>query len=140
MKKSVRRLATAGAASSLVLAGMAVLAPTAEAASYGGQCGAGYQVRRSINIVAGSGATVFLTYSAATGKNCVVTVVNSPSGPDHVWAWVSRADGSGHSEDGEGKLYTYYAGPVYVSAPGQCVNYGGGYQGILNSEYGVACG
>ncbi|CAM5346136.1 hypothetical protein SCALM49S_01532 [Streptomyces californicus] len=85
---------TATACAAMALAPAAVAAePTAQradsakkaaAAQYNGACGSGYSVVNSAQI--GTKGTVFLTYSSATGKNCVVTVRTKPGKAVHMTA------------------------------------------------------
>ncbi|GAA2871690.1 serine/threonine protein kinase [Nonomuraea rubra] len=61
-------------------------------------------------------------YSSSTGKNCALTYGDGPYANTTSWKGVvlSRGDGSGRVSDAGD--YKYYAGPVYVSAPGQCID------------------
>ncbi|WNV84395.1 spore-associated protein A [Umezawaea sp. Da 62-37] len=118
-----------------LLLGTALLAPgVASAATYNGMCGSGYSVVNSRAVV---GGTVFLTYNASTGYNCVVTVRNSPGAKLPMGARVSRSSDPGWVYDNGD--YTTYAGPVYRSAPGECVDWGGGINGSDIDVYGTNC-
>ncbi len=69
--------------------------------------------------------TLEVYYSSSTGKNCALTYGYGPYDGTTSWkrVTISRADGSGeHTNAGH---YQYYAGPVYVSAPGQCIDVAG---------------
>jgi hypothetical protein len=113
-----------------ITAGVAVYLPaTASAASYGGQCGTGYNVIDHKDI--GDVATIFLTYNNSDGNDCVVTVRNHPGAAIDMLADVSKAYADGSTSDytkDEGN-YTTYAGPVKVHAPGICIKWGGGAAG-----------
>ncbi|MFJ1706897.1 spore-associated protein A [Kitasatospora sp. NPDC088346] len=116
IKQTVGRLGVAVIAA----VGSAVAVPSAaQAASYNGVCGSGYNVIDSIEL---AGGTAFLTYNSSTGKNCAVTVRNIPGGPVYVIANIRVAvEGSPWQKDGD--YYSTYAGPVYVYAPGQCIDW-----------------
>lgn len=111
-------------------------APAAEsAAAYGGQCGAGYAVVNSARI--GTLGTVFLTYSSATGDNCVVTVRARPGTAVHMRAALGYERNSDAVVD-DGK-YTTYAGPVYLYAPGRCVTWRGEIAGQVAGKDDTNC-
>jgi serine/threonine protein kinase len=60
-------------------------------------------------------------------------IVLAPDGP-RVWAQIERKDGTKAADRG---AYAYYAGPVFVSAKGQCVRYTGGTgQGSAGGPWG----
>ncbi|MEW2546901.1 spore-associated protein A [Streptomyces sp. NPDC047002] len=107
----------------------------APATAYNNACGTGYGVVNSAPI--GSAGTVYLTYSATTKKNCVVTVRANPGSAVHMTA--SLGLGS-HTRDvvDEGN-YTTYAGPVYLSAPGQCVSWRGEIAGTVAGKNQTNC-
>jgi hypothetical protein len=109
-------------------------ASAAAAASYNGVCGSSYSVIDSHSL---SGATIFLTYSASTGNNCVVTVRNTPGSAAPMGAEVSLAGAPWNGDYGN---YTTYAGPVYVHAPNACIDWGGYYNSSSWDAYGVHCG
>lgn len=73
-------------------------------------------------------ATIVLTYNAATGRNCVVTLKERRIGkPDYVYAEVrTRPAAPGNSDGDSGSNLRYFAGPTYVYAPGKKVRWGGG--------------
>jgi predicted Ser/Thr protein kinase len=82
--------------------------------------GGGYYVQRSSSF---AGGEVFQLYNDS-GYNCVVTVKTTGVGQKSgVWAEVTRKDGTKAADRGS---YTYYAGPVFLYAKGQCVKYAGG--------------
>ncbi|QKG22449.1 serine/threonine protein kinase [Actinomadura verrucosospora] len=83
-------------------------------------CGSGYNVQRS---VAGSGGVAYLLYSNSTKKNCAVTMKTKNVGKaSAVSVWLQA---KGRSRTGDSGSFAWYAGPVYVSAPGVCVRFGG---------------
>ncbi|MFX0579529.1 spore-associated protein A [Nocardia nepalensis] len=110
--------ACAGAAG--IATGAAFFVPaTASAASYGNQCGAGYNVIDTHEL---KGGTIFLTYNGE--KNCVVTVRDQPGAPVRMAAGVELSEGKKNVAIDEGQ-FTEYAGPVYVSAKGRCIDWAG---------------
>ncbi|MGG7569928.1 spore-associated protein A [Streptomyces sirii] len=137
-----RSRAIAGSAA-LAVAGLATMAtattasaaPTA--AAYNRACGSGYSVVNSVPVT-GKG-TVYLTYSARTGKNCVVTVRNSPGSPVYMYTYLTATDGSSDWVYDSGN-YTSYAGPVYLPAKGRCVDWGGTIESVSVSVSGSNCG
>jgi hypothetical protein len=113
-----------------ITAGVAVYLPaTASAASYGGQCGTGYNVIDHKDI--GDVATIFLTYNNSNGNNCVVTDRNHPGAAIEMSADVSKAYADGSTSDFKEDKgnYTTYAGPVTIHAAGVCIKWGGGAVG-----------
>jgi opacity protein-like surface antigen len=135
---SFRSAAVLAATIAAVLAAPAA-AGAAEANPYSAQqvCGAGYSVPVASHAMWGRGgpqnrnaylADVVLLYNPSNGTNCAVTLKRLRVGkPDHItvamtkrgWPyWRSVTDG------GEGKLFSFYAGPVYVHAPHTCVKFG----------------
>lgn len=100
--------------------GMALVSPgVASAAGYNGACGSGYRVIDSHNI---TGGTIYLTYNGS--RNCVVTIRNNPGKAVPMNAWIKRSTSSTWIQDPGS--YTTYAGGVYVTAPGVCIDWGGG--------------
>ena len=95
-------------------------------------CGSGYAVDASHSI---SGATIYLLYNSSTGYNCVVTLATYTGGSVPMSATLKVEGGSSKTDSGS---YTYYAGPVSLSAPGKCVIYGGSYNGSswIESSWG----
>ncbi|MCF6473163.1 spore-associated protein A [Nonomuraea sp. MG754425] len=104
----------------------ATLVTGATPASATGPCGSSYNRVGVYNIGVDKygyrTGVLEVYYSSSTGKNCALTYGDGPYANTTSWKGViiSRADGSGRDSDaGE---YQYYAGPVYVSAPGQCID------------------
>ncbi|MEU8684147.1 spore-associated protein A [Streptomyces sp. NPDC048611] len=138
-----RSRAIAGSAA-LAVAGIATMATAttasaapAAAAAYNGACGSGYSVVNSVPVT-GKG-TVYLTYSAKTGKNCVVTVRNSTGKRVNMYAYLTATDGSSDWVYDSGQ-YTSYAGPVYLPGKGICVDWGGSIESVSVSVSGSNCG
>ncbi|MEV4628116.1 hypothetical protein AB0J90_17720 [Micromonospora sp. NPDC049523] len=132
----LRRLAGVGTVAALAATAVAVTGAPAQAASYNGACGSGYSVIDSMG--AGNGAgTIFLTYN--NGWNCVVTITNTPGVRDFMAASIERSGGTWIDDEGN---YTQYAGPVYVYAPNDCVDWGGivGNKYIRMIEWNDHCG
>ncbi|MFJ1800021.1 spore-associated protein A [Streptomyces sp. NPDC088180] len=111
-------------------------AAKATAAKYNGACGGGYSVVNSAQI--GTKGTVFLTYSSATGKNCVVTVRTTPGKAVHMTASLGFASPTTTVSDTG--YYTTYAGPVYLDARGLCVTWRGEISGEVAGKNGTNCG
>ncbi|MGA5066920.1 serine/threonine protein kinase [Streptomyces exfoliatus] len=103
-------------------------------------CGSGYYVQRS-HVLSSSetqGVTSFQLYNASTKKNCAVTLKHPTSssfygGETTLGAGIRAANGSWIKDE---DLYAYYAGPVYLYAPGQCVQFWGKtFQGGASSGW-----
>lgn len=162
MRNLVRRAAMTGTAVAVAVGAAAALAPTAGAvqhtaapakaavvhaapaakatpmgtvAPYNGVCGTGYGVVNSAEI--GAVGTVYLTYNRATGNNCVVTIRNIPGSPMAMSAEINNADNGETAYDAGN--YTAYAGPVYLHAPGTCVNFSGGIGADYAAKYETNC-
>ncbi|MFI6484624.1 M23 family metallopeptidase [Nonomuraea sp. NPDC050663] len=83
-------------------------------------CGSGYSVVDSAGL---SGGTTYLLYNSGNGYNCVVTLKSVSLGtPSPVSAFLEPQGESRVTDSGS---FGYYAGPVRLSAPGQCVRWGG---------------
>ncbi|WP_372459831.1 spore-associated protein A [Streptomyces anatolicus] len=135
----------AGAAVALAAGGVLVTATGAAAApakapaataAYNKACGTGYKVVNQIDL--GKVGTTYLTYNSTTGKNCAVTVRNTPGPAVYMYVYVLRDDTREYADD-EG-LYRSYAGPVYLAARGHCVSWGGVIGGESANRYGTNCG
>ncbi|MGC9542640.1 spore-associated protein A [Streptomyces sp. UG1] len=135
-----KRLGSVGAVLGLTVAGTVAATGTASAASYNGACGSGYSVIGSKDV--GEGNT-FITYSRATGKNCVVTVSDTPGTPMVLDARlrIHRTDTVWKDSETDYGTFKYYAGPVYVKAVDTCVDYGGAAaSNYVRVSYNVHCG
>ncbi|GAA0924598.1 N-acetylmuramoyl-L-alanine amidase [Nonomuraea longicatena] len=91
-------------------------------------CGTGYSVIDSAPL--GTDGTVYLLYSAASGKNCVATMKQTQLGTASPASAFLEVQGSPRAED-KGN-FSYYAGPVSAAAPNTCVKWGGS---VGNSSY-----
>ncbi|MBG0568382.1 spore-associated protein A [Actinoplanes aureus] len=128
------------AATTFAVTAAAVLASAtpAQAASYGGECGSGYGVVNSAAI--GSKGTVFLTYNASNGYNCVVAKRNSTGSAVLVEAGLAIHPVGTHWPKFDGGYYTSYAGPLYLSAADKCVDWMGRISGTEGGKRGTNCG
>jgi archaellin len=89
-------------------------------------CGSSYKTVNSAPI--GSLGTVYLTYNASNGNNCVVTIRNTPGTAVDMSASIYVPDNQQYDEDfGQ---YTSYAGPTYVYGKGHCVDWGGNIRNV----------
>jgi hypothetical protein len=130
----MRKLALGTAA--IVAAALPVVgASSAQAASYNGACGSSYGVIDAASLP-GYG-TVYLTSSSAAGKNCVVTIRDNPGTRLPMNAYI-RLSGTSTWHQNPGN-FTTYAGPVYVSAAHQCIDWGGSINGVGFTEYNSHC-
>ncbi|GAA5167000.1 sialidase family protein [Amycolatopsis dongchuanensis] len=84
-------------------------------------CGAGYSVVDQQAL--GNAATVYLSYNASTGKNCVSTTKKANVGTASATSAFLQVQGSARTTDSGN--YSYFAGPVLASAAGKCVQWGG---------------
>jgi hypothetical protein len=134
----VKRAGAAGAFVVTVAAGAFGAASPASAATYGGECGSGYGVVNSDAI--GSKGTVFLTYNRSTGRNCVVAKRNSVGSAVLIEAGLSISPAGSHWDVFDGGFYTSYAGPIYLSAAGKCVDWMGRITGTEGGKRGTNCG
>ncbi|WP_433476911.1 serine/threonine protein kinase [Spirillospora sp. CA-142024] len=81
--------------------------------------GSGYYVQRSMNV---SGGVAYLLYNSST-YNCAVTMKTKYVGKaSSVSVSIQKQGGNPIPESGS---FAWYAGPVYVKAPGACVRFGG---------------
>jgi hypothetical protein len=128
-------IATAGTASAATAPTAADAAPKA---AYNGACGSGYSVVNSAGIA--DLGTVFLTYNAQTGKNCVVTVRNKTGDPIPMSASVRALDDEENPPEVDEGDFTQYAGPVYVKGAGSCIEWGGVIDGEEYFNSGSNCG
>ncbi len=68
--------------------------------------------------------TTYLSYNSSNGYNCVVTVNNTGS-TQWVQASIERSSRKGGGWIDDSGRYRSYAGPVYVYAAGECIDWGG---------------
>ena len=139
----IRKRLMGGIATLSLTAGVLGLAAApAQAAGYNGACGSGYSVIDSMSVGFEGAGTTYLTYNSSNGYNCVVTVNNTG-----ITRWVdaeievSSSGGAGWVEDSG--QYRYYAGPVYVYAADQCIDWGGyvaNEGGLVDLKWHDHCG
>ena len=132
-----QKIAALGMTAAAATVGVLTNAAPAQTALYGGQCGSGYNVVNLIDLPDLRG-TVYLTYNASSGKNCVVTLREHPGTATLMEAYLRRSGTSSWAKDSGN--FTTYAGPVYVSAAGSCVDWGGTIGTASKTRYGTNCG
>lgn len=132
------KLVKTAAVTAIMVAGSLAAGTPAYAASYGGECGSGYAVVNSDPI--GTKGTVFLTYSSATGKNCVVAKRNSVGSAVLVEAGLGINPVGSHWPAYQGDYFTSYAGPIYLSAADRCVDWMGRISGTEGGKRRTNCG
>jgi archaellin len=99
-------------------------------------CGSSYKTVNSAPV--GSLGTVYLTYNASNGKNCVVTIRNNPGTAVDMSAWIYVPDSQQYDEDfGQ---YSSYAGPTYAYGKGHCVDWGGNISNVYVQVNNSNCG
>ncbi|WP_338703329.1 spore-associated protein A [Streptomyces sp. Q6] len=113
----------------------ATVKAAAARAAYNGSCGAGYAVVNSADI--GKIGTVYLTYSASTGENCVVTVRAVKGTAVHMVA--SLGLGTNTADVIDDGYYTSYAGPVFLDGRGMCVSWRGEINGEVAGKNWTNC-
>ncbi|MFF6806134.1 spore-associated protein [Streptomyces sp. NPDC012616] len=99
-------------------------------------CGSAYKTVNSAPV--GSLGTVYLTYNAANGKNCVTTIRSTPGTAVDMSAWIYIP--ATDQSDGDYGRYTSYAGPTYIYGKGQCVDWGGYIKNVYVQVSGSNCG
>ncbi|WP_206326901.1 spore-associated protein A [Streptomyces sp. S3(2020)] len=136
----MKRLGSAAAVIGLTVAGTIAATGTASAASYNGVCGSGYGVIDTKDVGTG---TAYLTYNSSSGKNCVVTVSDTPGTAMLLDARVRlhRTNLDWADSEYDAGFFKYYAGPVYASAAGRCIDWGGNAgTETWHVNYNVHCG
>jgi hypothetical protein len=135
MFTKLKTIGLGGVVAAAAIAGTVVMTPgVANAATYNGVCGSGYVVIDHANL--STLGTVFVTYNSSTGKNCVVTVRNNPGTRLPMTAEVSLAGDPWIIDSGN---YTTYAGPKYVVARNQCIDWGGSIENVGFVELDSHC-
>ncbi|WP_406447336.1 spore-associated protein [Streptomyces sp. NBC_00876] len=135
---SVRNLATVGALTTLVVGTTALLGTAASAApnvTPQGVCGNAYKTVNSVPV--GSLGTVYLTYNATNGKNCVATIRTNPGTAKDMSTYIYVPDTDEWA--GDSGNYTSYAGPAYVYGKGHCVSWGGNIANVYVSVDNSNC-
>lgn len=116
----------------LLTATIAVLATAVPASAAGnpyspqGVCGPGFGVIQQHDLRGPKGrvlATAYLLWDGGSKRNCSVTLKRAKVGAS-TWVETSLARKGGKYQADDG-FYQYYAGPLYVKAPGRCVIFGG---------------
>jgi hypothetical protein len=138
MKLVKNTAATVAVTAAMVATALTAASPAYAAATYANECGSGYGVVNSAAI--GTKGTVFLTYSSSTGKNCVVAKRNSVGSPVLIEAGLAVHPVGNHWTEYEGRQFTSYAGPIYLSAADQCVDWMGRISGTEGGKRGTNCG
>lgn len=138
----IRKLATLLAGASL--AATTTLVAGAAPAGATGPCGSSYSRVGVYAISRGDGTrtgTLEVYYSSSTGKNCALTYGYGAYADTKSWKRVTISRGDGSGEDTDAGQYKTYAGPVYVSAPGQCIDVAGTVPDWVTRELNnVHCG
>ncbi|HZE37918.1 MAG TPA: M23 family metallopeptidase [Stackebrandtia sp.] len=99
-------------------------------------CGSGYGVVDSAAL--SNVAQVYLLYNSSTGSNCAVTIKHKNVGTASATsAFVEPQGGTRATDSGS---FTYYAGPVKVTAKGTCVRWGGSYGSTTYTSPFEHCG
>lgn len=133
IRTKLAALAGAAVASTCLVAG-------ATPASAAGPCGGSYYQIDVYNISNSSGKTVgrtHLYYSRSTKKNCAVTYAKRTK--RGYKAVKLRRSGTLKWAVDAG-TFNVYAGPVYVSAPGKCIDIEGKVGGSGATYYSRHCG
>ncbi|MGA5505928.1 hypothetical protein [Streptomyces umbrinus] len=102
--------------------------PTADAATPSTACGSSYSrvghyaITSSFAQATNPGGYLDIYYSSSTGKNCGVVYPTSAHQGKTSRLEVDIRKSGNSTWIGDGGDYNYYAGPVYVSAPGACID------------------
>ncbi|MFF5476675.1 spore-associated protein [Streptomyces sp. NPDC012935] len=134
-----RSVLSGAAVAALMVGSTAALASPASAAPNTTPqrvCGSAYKTVNSAPV--GSLGTVYLTYNASNGENCVVTIRNNPGTAQDMSAWIYVPDTEEFHEDSGS--FTSYAGPTYVTGKGHCVDWGGHIKNVYVQVTGSNCG
>ncbi|MFF5359983.1 spore-associated protein [Streptomyces scabiei] len=135
--RKIRNVATAGALAALAVGAGTAFSTTASAApnvTPQGVCGSAYKTVNSAPV--GTLGTVYLTYNAKNGKNCVATIRTNPGTAKNMSTYIYVPATDEFDEDFGS--YTSFAGPAYVYGKGYCVSWGGNianvYVNVENSN------
>ena len=135
---SMRSIAALGALTTLLAGTAVVFGTTASAApnvTPQGVCGGAYKTVNSVPV--GSLGTVYLTYNASNGKNCVATIRANPGTAKEMSTYIYVPDTDEWA--GDSGRYTSYAGPAYVYGKGHCVSWGGNIANVYVSVENSNC-
>ncbi|MGW6202096.1 hypothetical protein ACWF9B_00350 [Streptomyces sp. NPDC055089] len=135
---SALRKMTLTATSLATLAGVVVLGTTTEAAATSriNACGSSYTFLKSwpikaMNWTSDAGKTkgyIDTYYSRSTGKNCAIArPVDGVHLPREIRVKIGKSGSGWAALDGYQANFTKYAGPVYVSGRGACIDFEGGF-------------
>ncbi|MFI2410664.1 spore-associated protein [Streptomyces sp. NPDC018947] len=135
-----RSMLTAAALVAVSVGGATALAAPASAATTASVtpqsvCGSNYKTVNSAPV--GSRGTVYLTYNAYNGNNCVVTVRTTTGTAVDMSAYLYVPDTD--QGDGDYGQYTSYAGPIYAYGKGHCVDWGGSIGNVSVYVTGSNC-
>ncbi|MDQ7807711.1 sialidase family protein [Amycolatopsis sp. A133] len=107
-------------------------ATVTEAALGAPACGGGYSVIDSRPL--GTAGSVYLSYNASNGKNCVSTMKSASTGTGTATSAYLEVKGSARVTDSGS--FSYFAGPVSAAAADKCVKWGGSAGGqSFTSEF-----
>jgi len=107
-------------------------ATVTEAALGAPACGGGYSVIDSKAL--GTAGTVYLSYNATSGKNCVSTMKSASTGTGTATSAYLEVKGAARVTDSGS--FSYFAGPVSAAAADKCVKWGGATGGAsFDSEF-----
>jgi uncharacterized low-complexity protein len=117
-------LAVGGAIAGTSPASAATVKPVttkSAAAAYNGVCGTGYKVIDSTPV--GNSGKVYVTWNESTGKNCAVTIRNTTGAKIYMAVELNIVTDHETTPVRDNGKYTSYAGPVYMSARGHCIEW-----------------
>lgn len=133
-----RKIAALGVTAAAVTAGALVNAGPAYAALYGGQCGSGYNIvnladfsrppRHGVPDLQRVHREELRRHQSGRSRG-TATLMEAYVRRSGNTAWIKESDN-----------FTTYAGPVYVSAAGSCVDWGGTIGTASQTRYGTNCG
>ncbi|GAA3696374.1 hypothetical protein GCM10022224_072510 [Nonomuraea antimicrobica] len=135
---NIRTKLAALAGAAVVSTGLVASATPAYAA---GPCGSSYYQIDVYKISNSSGGTVgriHLYYSKSTKKNCALTYA-TPTKRGYKEVKIRNSDGTRWNDTDAG-TFSEYAGPAYVSAPGDCIDISGKVGGNGATYYDRHCG
>ncbi|WP_433243355.1 spore-associated protein A [Streptosporangium sp. CA-135522] len=101
------------------------LVATAAPASAAGPCGSGYNLVGTYDIAYESGTktgTLEVRWNSSTGMNCALAYGYGDHYGAETSKWVEIRPSGSNSWDSDHGVYKYYAGPVYASARGRCID------------------
>ncbi|MEU3623110.1 neuraminidase [Amycolatopsis coloradensis] len=99
-------------------------------------CGGGYGVIDSAPL--GTAGTVYLSYNASNGQNCVSTMKSASAGTATATSAYLEVQGSARITDSGS--FSWFAGPVRAAAADKCVKWGGSAGGVKYDSPSEHCG